>query len=719
MSFFGTIFSLSAISCSNKIGNQPEAVQENVINIRAEKSSGIVSLPAPDPAELTTRRLISLPEFKKYCHVAADSNKFRWIGASNRMFPWVGKNDITSIFEDKTPIPPRIPAPNRRAMLMIFELSNGRYLSLMPLSGEASVSWLETTSDKKLMVDYGTLGTDPVPGNAEVPLIAWAVSDNVYGSIAQIWKDVTASKLYQGKASLREEKNYPEAMKYLGWCTWEQYHKGISEEVMTNAFDRIEASDIPVRWVLIDDGHQTAKEGNRMVSMQPNGDKFPNGWQPIIARKKEDKVKWIGIWHTLLMHWGGVSPEHEMPNLAPYLMPQPVKNISKLPKDNQYLSESSASTNVLIPKDNRADSEKFYMEFMKMVKDFGFDFIKTDNVSRSTIEYYGTANAARAQKNNVLSLEKACTEHQLGLMNCSAQNTIGMLNATSSATMRTSPDYQKHNIATSKSQILQSVFNVVWLGQTLWPDHDMFHSSDMEVGETMSVTKALSGGPIYLSDDPADFNSDVILPLCYQDGLLIRPEAPGVPLPNSLFNDALYESEDVYKTISPLKNKACAIAAYNLSVTAGKPLKGTITEDDYTHASAMIQPFEGSWDVPKEGLVIYDWKEQKGEKIDNKGLDFKIEGFGHKLFLLCPIRDQWAIIGRSDKYLSPSTVDILDTSARQVTIQLRESGPIALYSGAGYPVSKHMKFTEKGNGIYLGQPIGKLPNDVVIKVYVN
>jgi len=154
-----------------------------------------------------TAREIILPDFTEYCHVAADSTKFRWIGASNRMFPWVGKGDLTSIFTPRSPKPPRIPAPNRRSLLTLFKLSNGKYLSIMPLAGEESVSWLETTEDGKLTVNYGTLGTGPVPDNVEVPLIAWAVSDNVYGSIAKIWEDVTENKLFKGKSSLRSKKN--------------------------------------------------------------------------------------------------------------------------------------------------------------------------------------------------------------------------------------------------------------------------------------------------------------------------------------------------------------------------------------------------------------------------------------------------------------------------------------------------------------------------------
>ncbi|MGC9341273.1 MAG: Sip1-related alpha-galactosidase [Bacteroidales bacterium] len=708
---FALFISIFLHSCNSDSGKKGNSHQ---IDLTKGNERNLIILSSPDPEEKSSARQIILPEFTEYCHVAADSNVFRWIGASNRMFPWIGGKDLTSIFEPKSPIPPRIPMPNKRAFLLLFKLSDGKYLSIMPLSGEASVSWLETKDDGTLIVDYGTLGTDPVPANAEVPLIAWAVSDNIYASVAQIWEHIAENKLYKDKVSLRDKKTYPEAMKYLGWCTWEQYHGNINEEILLNAFDKIEASNTPVRWILIDDGHQTAETGNKMVSMKPNINKFPNGWEPIIARKKDNKVKWMGIWHTLLMHWGNVSPDHEMPNLAPYLMPQPEKNRSKLPTDNQYIEGSSETAEALIPKDNIEDSEKFYLEFMSTVKNFGFDFIKTDNVSRSTIEYYGTANAARAQKNNVLSLENACNENGLGLMNCSAQNTICLLNATNSATMRTSPDYQKNNLATSKSQILQSVFNVSWMGQTLWPDHDMFHSSDLQVGETMALTKAMSGGPIYLSDAPADFNMEVISPLCYNDGLLIRPLAPGVPMPESFFSDALYEKENLYKVIAPLNNKSCAIAAYNLAIDNKAKLSTKITPDDYRYSPVMMQPYNGLWEIPKEGLVIYDWKEQKGSKLESSGVHVDITGFGHKLFLLCPINKGWAVVGQPDKFLSPSTVEILNTEEDNISIKVIEPGAVIIYSEKGSPKSEKMNFTRVNENFYKGEIKSSIsPNSII------
>lgn len=682
------------ISCSLATGNSLK------IDLTNGNENNIIVLTSPDAeGELSSREII-LPEFTEYCHVAADSNMFRWIGASNRMFPWVGKTDLASIFVPKNPIPPRIPMPNKRALLMLFKLADGRFMSIMPLSGEASVSWLETQDDGKLIVDYGSLGTKPVPENVKVPLFAWALGENVYEAVAEVWNKLAGSELYKNKLSLRFQKEYPEAMSYLGWCTWEQYHKNINEKIILDAIKNIEESEVPIRWLLIDDGHQTLKDG-RMFSLEPDLNKFPNGWDPIIKSKKEDKIKWMGIWHTLLMHWNNVSPDHKMTELAPYLMPQPI-NKQKNPKDNQYLDDAEIQVKALIPKDNADDSKQFYKHFMKAVRSQGFDFLKTDNVSRSTIQYYGTPNPARAQTNNVLSLEKACKENNIGLMNCSAQNTIDLLNATHSATMRTSPDYQKNNLATSKSQILQSVFNVLWLGQTLWPDHDMFHSSDEQVGETMAVTKAMSGGPIYLSDDPKDFNKEIIMPLCYENGLLIRPEAPGVPMPESVFSDALYENKNLYKVIAPLKNGACAIAAYNLAIDDKTMLNGKITALDYTYSNAMIQPYTEKWKIPEEGLVIYDWKERSGQKLTAEGINMSIEGFGHKLFLLCPIVDGWAVVGLSGKLLSPSTIQALKIDKHSVEIELHEPGEILLFSENGMPESDRIEFKPMGNNFYQG-----------------
>ncbi|MFP4027964.1 MAG: Sip1-related alpha-galactosidase [Candidatus Brocadiia bacterium] len=101
---------------------------------------------------------------------------------------------------------------------------------------------------------------------------------------------------------------------------------------------------------------------------------------------------------------------------------------------------------------------------------------------------------------------------------------------------------------------------MLWLGPTVWGDHDMFHSSDTFAGRMMAVSKAVSGGPIYLSDDPDDFNPGHVWPLCDADGRLFGPLAPAVPLPRSADIDP-FDHPKPYLVAAPLPNKAAAIVA--------------------------------------------------------------------------------------------------------------------------------------------------------------
>ena len=154
--------------------------------------------------------------------------------------------------------------------------------------------------------------------------------------------------------------------------------------------------------------------------------------------------------------------------------------------------------------------------------------------------------------------------------------------------------------------------------------------------------------------------------------------------------------------------------AYNLSIVTDGALRGTISPEDYTQASAMIQPFPGFWELPEEGLVIYDWKEERGQVLGNDGIDFEIGGFGHKLFLVSPIEKGWSVIGRNDKYLGPSTVDIVKSSQEELVIRMEEPGSIVLYSGNRSLKSSEFDFKSIGNGFYYGQYVGSGINEITI-----
>jgi hypothetical protein len=382
----------------------------------------------------------------------------------------------------------------------------------------------------------------------------------------------------------------------------------------------------------------------------------------------------------------------------------------------------------LVPKNKPKSSQAFYDALIGSVKKYGFDFAKIDYQMRDLEWYIGTDNAVEATVINLQAMEKAAERDLSGVINCMAHNNVCIFNTKYSAVTRSSKDYKVGNAAKSKDHLWQSFNNTIWMCQTVWGDHDMFHSCDPYSGRMMAVSKAMSASPIYLSDNPKDFVTEYVVPLCYEDGELLRPSAPGVPLPDSIFVNPM--EEDVsYRVIAPFGNGSIAIVIYNLyslekfdywqesteKANIETTVSGYICPDDYTYANGMIQPYQEQWVIPGEGLVAYDWYEHEGFVLDRKH-EFELKGFTDKLFIISPLSHGWAVIGRIDKYMSPAAVENVSTSKDIMNIHMAEIGPLMIYSSHGNPIIKGSQAVNKGDGFYLfNLPICSQPCKLVVR----
>ena len=52
----------------------------------------------------------------------------------------------------------------------------------------------------------------------------------------------------------REERRIPDIFRYLGWCSWDAFYTDVSADLVTQKADELIEKDVPVRWMLIDDG---------------------------------------------------------------------------------------------------------------------------------------------------------------------------------------------------------------------------------------------------------------------------------------------------------------------------------------------------------------------------------------------------------------------------------------------------------------------------------
>ncbi|MEG2067251.1 MAG: Sip1-related alpha-galactosidase [Tannerellaceae bacterium] len=595
---------------------------------------------------------VQLPAYIRGVFFSRDSRPgdHQWPNNTNRLLPWAF-NRLGDLTKADYPGIPSNGKPSELGDALLLQLADGSYLFTKALSGENCISWFQLDTTGGLTLNLSTLGKDALSNHA--PLLLAGKGNSAYNLLRSSYQSLIADKEV-ATLKRREDKIRFEAFDYLGWCTWEQYHVDIDERKILHALDVIENSGIPVRYLLIDDGSLQFNR-NQLTTMQPSKERFPNGFENIVARKKEGKVQWMGLWYALSGYWMGISPEN---------------SFSDPMKRSLYLYNGS-----LLPGRSTENIQAFYRRYVQTLKDYGFDFLKIDNQSFTLPLYMGDTAAVRCAKECNLALEEQTHDLGVGLMNCMAQNLLNTDHTQYSATARVSIDYKKFNKDMAKSHLFQSYANTLLQGQTVWPDHDMFHSSDSICGRMMARSKALSGGPVYLSDAPEAFVAENIWPLIDEQGKLFRPLAPGVPTPESLLINPLQDGK-AYRVFAPTGDEAVSLICYNLNTSSThQKVCTTISKEDYLLRKEYMS---ASADLGSGQILLYDWENQTAELLVAPK-QVVLDGFTDRLFHLCPIHQGWAVIGLQNKYLSPSTVQILSCSEQELKLNVFSSGTLKVW----------------------------------------
>ncbi|PQB07698.1 hypothetical protein BST83_11420 [Polaribacter filamentus] len=570
---------------------------------------------------------------------------------------------------------------------MLLELEDGNFLSILPLVSKNMMAFINMDGGKPHL-KLATFGTQAYSGT--VPLLSYAYANDPYTATQKSWELALQSEFCKDNVQLRSNKTYPEMYEYLGWCTWEAYEGGITEEIVINSINTIKKSEVPVRWLIVDDGYldQETKGATRpqLLSFDTNS-KFPNGWENITSLKEDDNVKWMGIWRNMSGGMYGVSKNHTMTALNDYLEPSIISNTTNNQKSTEWVE-------TMVVKPGTKASEQFYNAMTANTKVSGFDFQKVDFQTFNFWMYANSDNAVEKAHQNNQALEKACKDNNIELLNCISQSNVNVFNTKYSAISRASVDIKLHLPKENMRRTRQSFANNMWWGDIIYGDLDMYHTSNKETAQYLTIARAISGGPIYISDKPTEFDKDVIDPLIFDDGKIIRTLAPAVPLHESLFSNT---NDTAYRVIAPGREKSCTIAAFNFSNES--IIKASINADDYQYASAKEQPFNGLWVMPNEGLVLYDYEKKAGDRLTNSH-HFEVENMKGKIFTLSPIIKGWAVIGRSDKYISGCTYRIEKQTKRKLTLILDESGPIVVYSATQKPQTSHGIVKSIGKGFY-------------------
>ena len=438
---------------------------------------------------------------------------------------------------------------------------------------------------------------------------------------------------------------YPEVFEYLGWCSWDAFHMYVSHDKLMAKAAEFREKDLPVRWVIIDDmwaevkGNDSPRgmHSRTLYSFEADPERFPQGLKGAIADLKNTYELKIGIWHPTTGYWAGIDPDGPIA---------------------AALGDSLCTTSEgrLMPDLKGGKGHAFYDAFNAFLKDCGTDFVKIDNQSYVQRWFRHTMPVGQAAYQLHQAIEDAADQFYGGaLINCMGMAIENFWNRPRSVISRCSDDFRPEDRAWFRKHIMQCSYNSYTQGCLYVADWDMWWTDDSQSNKN-SVLRAMSGGPVYISDKLDRSVREVIMPIVLADGRILRCDNAAVPTADCLLVDHEVSGR-------PLKvwnhiGDCGVIAAFNLDGEE-KPVHGTVSTDNL--------PFADNAEY-----VLWDWhtrrpvRLKKGEKQA-----FTLDGYDDFcLYLVLPIKNGFAPIGLLDKYMAPAAMEALTSTS----FRLKEGG---------------------------------------------
>ncbi|HEX8151017.1 MAG TPA: Sip1-related alpha-galactosidase [Pyrinomonadaceae bacterium] len=537
--------------------------------------------------------------------------------------------------------------------LVLWRQTEGEdYHLLVPLAGggmlgEVGVSEIEWRPEFRVTAS----SYDPDFAPRRVPLFAYAAGRDPYKLPRGAYETAFAATGQYGR--LRWQKGYPEVFGRLGWCSWNAYGQGVTADKVVASVRSMREKQIPLGFVLVDDGWLSVK-GQKLTGFDADPSKFPGGMAALARRLREEYgVPHVGVWHTFQGYWNGVEPD------------------SEAARGHKMFKGLEGK---LLPDPREGRGESFYEEWFRKLKGWGYDFVKVDGQGNNVkftdglmplFDSGGGAHRNLQEAAGKFFGDGGARPGGLGLINCMEMSLENVYNWRTSNVARSSDDYQpelKHN---PKDHVFQNAYNAYWIANFAYPDWDMFQSHD-PAAEYHAAARAVSGGPVYFTDEAGRERPEVLRRLALSDGRVLTSDEPAQVTRDLLLSDPSVEAVPlkIFGTVTRRGFAAAAVAAFNVNKTAAA-VSGALRAADI--------PGEGS---DARQFAVYRRGNGRASLLRGReeALPFTLGEFGHDLFTVVPVERGVAVFGLLDKYLgAAAVVSVTRGGGDAATVRLREA----------------------------------------------
>ena len=517
-----------------------------------------------------------------------------------------------------------------------------RWHAMVPLAGDGLTGELGAAGHElRVSLSSGAPGHAP----RRVPLLALASGADPYALPAAALAAGLAAGGHAGRP--RRDKQLPEPLAHLGWCSWNAFGTKVTAAGVVDAARSLAAAGVPVRTILVDDGWQETRD-RKMTGFGARPEAFPDGLAGLAAAlRQEHGARWFGVWHTLQGYWSGIDPA------------SPVASGRTLFRgvDGQVVADPRGGA-----------GRSFYDDWYRELRAAGVDFVKVDNQAATPRFFAGRLPLADAGAGMVRNLEDAAAGAGIAVQSCMAMSLECALAWRDSAVVRNSDDYIPDGALLAREHILQNAYNALWTAGLAWPDWDMFQSSDPQA-EVHAIARAVSGGPIYVTDEPGRTRPEILRPLADRSGRLYLLDQPGMVTRDLLLTDPATSGHPLL-VWGPVRRPGLdggAVAAFHVDKLAGA-IGGAL-------ASRHVDTLGG-----ERAAAVWRRRTGTAHRIAGEArLGFELPPGGAELFTVVAIVDGAAVLGLLDVLLGPAAVLSVARAPGRLDVRLREGGELGVW----------------------------------------
>lgn len=506
---------------------------------------------------------------------------------------------------------------------------------MVPVVGRKFKTYITGGTETEICLET-TAGLGGI-SSVEEPLYLITEAPSIYEAIHKAFSWLAD---YKG-IRMREERRIPEVFRYLGWCSWDAFYRKVSESGVRQKAEELYEKNVPVKWMVIDDGWMTMDRNEELlVDFKPDPKKFPKGFRKMTEDLKETNgIRWMGVWHAMGGFWGGVLPESALAQ-----------------KEAPYLYQTVSGKLVPSP----VTGERFYRDWYEQLNREGISFVKVDGQSSAAWYFENSLPLAEAVRGMNEALESGASRMDGAVINCMGMAMENILARPATAISRNSDDFVPDKEGGFAEHLLQNAYNALYHNELYCCDWDMFWTMHKDAMKH-SLLRAVSGGPVYVSDKPGATDPDILKPLMYLDGEILMMDRSAKPTEDCAFSDPLTDGVLKLHNTAPYGDgKAGGIAAYNL--TDRKQLLSFIPADipDLDQADTYR---------------IYDYFGKKAVSLGRyEKYESTMEAGGYGWFVILPCTGNCSCLGLVDKYAGFTAAESIHESENTMTAVIRETG---------------------------------------------